>query len=526
MFKSFISLNKVSYLLANGDELFANVTCAFNKGGKYAIIGNNGCGKTTLLRLICNDLQPTHGTIIRQGALSMLPQNIFDCHGSIADVLNIQEKLAALNKIEDGCCLPELFDIIGNDWDIKTRTQEILFSLGVNQALLSDYAHLSGGEKEKVLLARIFLSQADFLLLDEPTNNLDTNGREAFYQLIEKTDKGVILISHDRELLYRVATILELTANGVARYSGNYDFYQSQKQIEKEKLLRQQIDATKEINRLAEVKTKLLEKDAKQQKRGQKMLQNKHWPKMMANTMNDAAAQTLNQKKNTLNEKLREQEAARYTSGLALKEETIKIPLPGRPFLKDKLVEIKNLNFDYGEKMLFQDFNLLLSGSDRLQIKGSNGCGKTTLLQIILGNLKPSKGCAKLNGRAVYLAQRNNILNTEKSLLDNFLSFNPRAKSNDAYKILANFGFRNTEVEKKAGVLSGGEQLKATLAMILGTDEQPDLVILDEPTNNLDINSTLVLEEALRQYQGAIIVISHDALFVKHINLNRILELP
>ena len=254
---------------------------------------------------------------------------------------------------------------------------------------------------------------------------------------------------------------------------------------------------------------------------GKKSAANKKYSKIQANAMSSSAQSSVARKVQLISEKLDKAERQIHDLGIKLKEEKIKIPLPDKPFLKDKLFELKNVVFSYGEKTVFNGFSLTMSGGERIRICGANGCGKTTLIKLISGQLKPSGGTAELFGRVVYLDQSLSLLNREKTLLDNVIDLNAGIKINDAYAVLANFGFKNESALKTVGTLSGGELLRGSLAAVLGTPKQPDLLIFDEPTNNLDIKSAQVLEEALNRYQGGLIVVSHDKAFLDALRLDR-----
>lgn len=170
---------------------------------------------------------------------------------------------------------------------------------------------------------------------------------------------------------------------------------------------------------------------------------------------------------------------------------------------------------------MFNGFSFKMKGGERVRIRGANGAGKTTLIRLMLGGLSPDSGKAVLNGRAVYLDQSLSLLDGEKTLIDNVIDLNEGIKTTDAYAILANFGFKNVSAAKAVKTLSGGELLRASMAAVLGTPDQPDLIIFDEPTNNLDIKSVEVLEDALKSWQGALIVVTHDGKFAESLKCSR-----
>ena len=199
-----------------------------------------------------------------------------------------------------------------------------------------------------------------------------------------------------------------------------------------------------------------------------------------------------------------------------MRNETIKIPVPNKPFYSKELISISSLCFAYGDKIVFKDFDFTMYGKSRVRLAGKNGSGKSTLLKIICGELKPDSGTVKTFGKVAYVSQDLSVLDKNKTIVENIMEISGCLK-HDAHAIAANFGFRGDASQQKVGTLSGGELLKATLAAILGGDNQPDLLILDEPTNNLEIKSIGILEDALNQYTGAILLVSHDEMFVRNI---------
>ena len=207
-----------------------------------------------------------------------------------------------------------------------------------------------------------------------------------------------------------------------------------------------------------------------------------------------------------------------------MRNETIKIPVPNKPFYSKELVQISHLCFAYASKQIFDNFEFTMYGGQRVRIVGKNGSGKSTLLKIICGELKPQSGTVKTFGKITYLNQDLSVLDKSKSIVENIMDISGCLK-HDAHVIAASFGFRGDTSLKKVGVLSGGELLKATLAAVLGSSEQPDLLILDEPTNNLEIKSISILENALNQYRGAILLVSHDEMFVKNIKTDKEISL-
>jgi ATPase subunit of ABC transporter with duplicated ATPase domains len=228
-----IILNHLSFHLDQTPVRFNKLNLAFERL-KYGIVGSNGVGKTTFLRLLTGELLPDSGTVVRDCHIITVPQSHFsiDSHASISDVLGVTLILQALKRLHQGSVDENDFEQIGDRWDIESRIQDALRQFNLWPINLQQlFHHLSGGQKTKILLAKTLISQADFIFFDEPTNNLDMDSRNILYRYVENSPKGMLIISHDRELLNRCDKILEITSTGIDLYGGNYDFYKKQKQI-------------------------------------------------------------------------------------------------------------------------------------------------------------------------------------------------------------------------------------------------------------------------------------------------------
>lgn len=521
MSKNYLSGSGLSYHLPNHDLLFENLDFDLKFGEKVALIGENGCGKSTLFKIINGLLFPDSGKLVGEAKISYLPQAVQLLTGKVDDVLGIRPKLDALERINSAQATENDWEIVGNDWEIADKLQQELTDWGLEKILFSaPFEELSGGEKEKLLLIKTLLFSSEIILLDEPTNNLDAAAKKLLSAKLMNLEQGVLMITHDRQLLNEVEMIWEMSPKGIKKFGGNYEFYQQAKQQMKNELVSKVSHLSKENNRLSIQRNEIDTKKSKQNKYGEKEVANHRYSRLVGNAKKSLAEASTAGKKKLITAKLEENNMNIYNLGLELKQDFIKIPLPEKPFIREKLIEIIHLNFGYDTKSLITDFNLIMKGNDRIALKGNNGCGKTTLLKLILGNLQPQSGILKLNGRAVYLNQSLDLLNPEKSLLENILDLNPGITINEAHKTLANFKFRNIMALKEVKSLSGGELLRGCLAAIFATAEQPDILILDEPTNNLDITSIEILESSLAQYQGALLVVSHDETFLKNIQIN------
>lgn len=537
-----ILIQEMSFNLPNGKALFNQLNIAFSKQ-KIGLIGNNGTGKSTLIKLIAGELQPSLGSIQIEGRICYIQQSSHYPIGfTVADLLGHADKLNALYRIEQGSTDLNDFTLLNDDWLVKEKLRDELakFALGALK-LDSKINTLSGGELTRLLLTKAFSSDSDFLLLDEPSNHLDQYARTNLHQAILNWERGLIVVSHDRNLLNLMDEIVEISSLGVSSYGGNYDFYKKQKDCINAANQDQLSEAKNALKKTKQSIQLTKEKHEQRQANGKELRKRGDQPKVLLDAMENRSTRSLgslsirhNSMLQSAQDKLR---AARENIEIA---DEIHISLSETHVPNGKLIlNIANVSFSYLEssEKIIKNFDLTIQGPERIAISGSNGSGKSTLIKLIMNarlpnnhrdlQLIPSQGEINIGtDRINYLDQNANQLNPELSLLDNFLSLNCDANENEAYQALAQFAFKNTSALKKVRHLSGGEKLRALLACILKSSQPPQLLILDEPTNHLDLNSMISIESVLKEYQGAMIVISHDAIFLDKIGIKKIIQAP
>ena len=527
--KSLLVAEQLSYSI--GDRrLFHNLTISFGKE-KTGLIGANGIGKTTLIRLFLGQLMPENGVVHTNGQIAYLPQDfVVHAPDTIAHVLGIESQLNALHAIETGVGIAHDQEIIGDDWDIKERTTALFSRLGLAHLALSrTIGTLSGGETTRVFLASLLLKNPDFLILDEPTNNLDRESRQALYDTLCSFNGGLLVVSHDRKLLSFMDRIAELTSLGLTLYGGNYNAYVAQKQLEQEAKERQLVDAKKSLKKTKKVVQQSKERYEKRVSHGNKLRRSGSLPTIVLNMMKERSEKTkskLEAQTDRLLERAREQ-LGQAQSQLE-RTEFLDFELEAtRVHNTKKVLEINNLTFAYsGCSPIINNFNLTVVGPERLAIAGSNGSGKTTLLKLIAGQLQPTTGAIIIGvEHVVYLDQYLSILDSQQTVLENFKRLNPDEKENVCRARLAIFLFSADAALKKVEYLSGGEKMRASLACILMGQHAPQLIILDEPTNNMDLQSIASIERALRSYKGALLAVSHDQTFLQNIGVEEKIEL-
>lgn len=520
---------KINYI----NTIFENLSFTINDNEKIAIIGQNGIGKSILLKLLTGELLPYSGEIIsKNNNISYFPQKFNDLNfKTIADVFNFENKVKALINIENGNCNVRDYEILDDNWDCIDIIKEKMQLFNINFDILRDFNTLSGGEKVKVILSSIINKNTNCLILDEPTNNMDYETKQMFYNFIKNWNKTLIIVSHDRELLNLINKIFELRKINMLNtqmftYGGNFDYYLKQKEIETLATEKNYNNSLKQIKYTQQELQKERELKDKKQKQGEKnLIQNKRVPKNKAGLIIMSAESKRGQLVKQCNNRVEKASniVAEAKSKIEIKQD-IYFKFQPSKFNNKILIEIKDLNFSYDDKVIFKDFSFIIYGNDRIAINGKNGSGKSTLLKIINKQLTSFSGTVRINDIKIsYLDQHCEFLNNNQTILENIQNINSNISEKDCRDLLAQFLFRTNAVYKKVCDLSGGEKLRVALACILL--KQPDLILLDEPTNNMDLDSIKVLENILNQYCGALVVVSHDEVFRNRIKVSKSIEL-
>jgi len=527
-----LTLRNISYTHPNKDSLFTNIDLTVNNHQKTALIGNNGVGKSTLLKIIAGELQPTKGQISVETEPYYVPQ-IFGQfnHLNIAQALRIEDKLNALKAILDGNTSEENFNLLNDDWTIEDRCNEALSYWRLNDLDLTQKMEvLSGGQRTKVFLAGISIHQPELILLDEPSNHLDIESRQLLYDFVQNTKSTLIIVSHDRKLLNLLNTVCELNKNGIKVYGGNYDFYKEQKQIENNALSQDIQSKEKALRKAKEKERATLERQQKLDSRGKGKQEKSGVARIMMNTLRNSAENSTSKLKSVHAEKIGglSQDLQELRSSLP-DIDKMKFGIDNSALHKGKvLFAATNINFGYDNKPLWKsDLTFQITSGERIALKGNNGSGKTTLINLILGNLEPQKGTIyRAENKAVYIDQDYSLLDNQLKVYEQVQQFNSSALQEHEIKIrLTRFLFTRNEWDKPCSTLSGGERMRLLLCCLTIYSKSPDIIILDEPTNNLDIQNVEILTMAINEYKGTLIVVSHDETFLEQINIERTFEL-
>ncbi len=521
-------LQNISYRHPDKDLLFDQISLTVNKHNKIALIGNNGTGKSTLLKIIAKELLPSGGQLYVDAEPYYIPQ-IFGQYNqlSIAQALRIEKKLAALSAILNGNTTEENFNLLYDDWTIEDRCEEALNYWQLKGLDLAQKMEtLSGGEKIKVFLAGLFIHQPELILLDEPGNHLDISGRQLLYDFIAATKSTLVIVSHDRKLLNIPDTVCEMSKHGIKVYGGNYAFYTVQKQIENNALNQDIQSREKALRKAREKERETMERQQKSDSRGKGKQDKAGIAKIMMNTLRDNAENSTSKMKSVHAEKI---------DGISQELQELRTALPDIGKMKfgfehsalhqgKILLQASNINYCYGTHPIWKNnLNFEIVSGARIALQGKNGSGKTTLIKIILGQSAPQTGTIyRAESKSVYIDQDYSLLDNKLSIYEQAQQFNISGLQEHEIKIrLSRFLFTKEEWDKPCGALSGGERMRLMLCCLTINNQSPDLIILDEPTNNLDIQNVKILTAAINEYRGTLIVVSHDETFLEQINLER-----
>jgi len=523
-----IILQNISYTHPNKDLLFSEINLTVNNHEKTALIGNNGAGKSTLLKIIAKELQPSNGQISVEAEPYYIPQ-IFGQfnHLTIAEALKIDKKLNALKEILNGNTSEENFNLLNDDWTIEDRYYDALQYWQLTDLDLSEKMEtLSGGQKTKVFLAGISIHQPDLILLDEPSNHLDIVSRQLLYDFIQTTKSTLIVISHDRKLLNHLDTICELSKHGIKVYGGNYDFYKEQKQIENNALSQDIQSKEKALRKAKEKERETLERQQKLDNRGKGKQEKAGVARIMMNTLRNNAENSTSKMKSVHAEKIGgiSQDLQELRSSLP-DIDKMKFGFDNSALHKGKILfTATNINFAYNNQPLWtENLNFQITSGERIALKGQNGSGKTTLIKLILGDIETQTGTIyRADNKSVYIDQDYSLLDNKLKVYEQAEQFNVSALQEHEIKIRLNrFLFTKNDWDKSCSALSGGERMRLLLCCLTINSKSPDIIIFDEPTNNLDIQNVEILTTAINEYQGTLIVVSHDETFLEQINIER-----
>ena len=489
-----------------GNKILDGLSFQVDTGERVGILGPNGCGKTTLLRILTKVVHEDEGEVViapgkRMGLISQIP--VYPVGYTVEDVLDtafaslheMEQEMAQLAErmaYESDPALMLRYDKLtaafeaGGGYDTQTNKNKVCNGLSISQDMRQrQFDQLSGGEKTRVNLGRLILEDTDILLLDEPTNHLDLRATEWLEEYLEQFKGTVLTVSHDRYFLDKVVHRVIEIQNGKAEfYSGNYSFYVVEKERRYEEKLKQY---EKEQAKIAQ-----LEKSAEQLR-------------VWAYSGMDKTFKRAKSMERRI-ERMR-------TTDRPTKERKMTVRFGEKEFRGDEVFTIRNMSKGFGDRTLFSDVEMEVAGGERIALLGDNGTGKSTFLKIMMGEEIPDSGKLKFGPtvKMGYLPQIIHFDHPERNLVDTML-YGLDCTPQEARDRLASFKFRGEDVFKPVSALSGGEQSRLRLCMLM--DAKINLLILDEPTNHLDIQSREWIEEAVEEYEGNLLFVSHDRYFI------------
>ncbi|AMW06220.1 ABC-F family ATP-binding cassette domain-containing protein [Gemmatimonas phototrophica] len=505
---------------------------------RVGLIGPNGAGKSTLLRVLAHRERPARGEVVSRGRVALLEQHRPSAPGgTVAELLGVADVLQALERCDRGECTAQDLTCIGDRWQLRQQLDELLASLAFAPAVLQrEQTSLSGGERSRLRLAAQLLTAPDVLLLDEPTNDLDSQGRGALYDLLAQWRGGVLVASHDRDLLHRMDRLLIIERTQLRAFGGGYAAWAEAEEADAQRRRSHANQAKAELARVTRHAQVVRERQARRDAHGVRERDTGSQSKLLLNAQRERSEGTSARLRDTTARLQQEAREGWRQARAALDErDPIQIVMPaGRIAEGSCVVQCTDVAIDAAPGVpLLRQVTFAVRGAARVAFRGPNGVGKSTLLRMLVGEHPVVAGTVYRGvPRAdwAWLDQHTWLLNPEHTVLEAHAAaqqWTGEHAKGQARALLAHFGFRGDLVGRRIDTLSGGERVRAALACALGTlsgDDAPRCLVLDEPTNHLDLESLAALEQALTSWRGALLVVSHDARFLAALGVSTTYE--
>jgi ATPase subunit of ABC transporter with duplicated ATPase domains len=501
-----VVLDDLCFTWPDGTSSLRHISGAFSRG-RTGLVGANGSGKSTLLRLIAGELTPSHGSITTAGSVDHLRQDVTRGASTVADLLGIAGIRAGLRAIESGDVHPCHFEAVGDHWDVEARAMAALDALDLPTDLDRPVTTLSGGEAMLTAICGVQLRGAQVALLDEPTNNLDRPSRERLHDVIAGWRGPLIVVSHDLDLLELLDETAELREGRLTTFGGPYSGFRAWL-AQQQQAARQSLRAAEQaLARERRERTRAEERMAHSQRQGRKDRANGKYPPIVLNQRRSSAEKSQGARRVASQARVSAAREAVAQAELAVRDDPrIRIDLPDPRVPRGR--RIAALPSADGR-------DHVIRGPERVAIIGANGVGKTTLVEALLPTLSVRVG---------HLPQRI-VLEDDTTVLDLVRTAAPHVPPAELRNRLARLLIRGDMVARPVGSLSGGERSRIALARLLLADPPPELIVLDEPTNDLDLDSIDQLVDALAAWRGALLVVSHDREFLARLGLEAALRL-
>ncbi|MDN4475195.1 ATP-binding cassette domain-containing protein [Demequina sp. SYSU T00192] len=512
-----LSFSHLTFAWADGRTLFDDLTFAV-PDGLTALVGRNGIGKSTLLRLALGELDPGAGRVARTASVAYVPQGVTLATGAtVAEVLGVAARVEALRAIEAGSTDPADHDVLADDWAVEERSVATLAALRLPVDLDRTVGGLSGGEAVLLAVAAALLERPDLLILDEPTNDLDGEARAALADRLDARGGATLVVSHDRALLGRVDRIAELRERDDRRveirwFGGAIDELDRAREAERAAAAQAVTAATADAARQSRALAAHADGAGRKRRAGEKARSTRRYVGAAAD-LKQAQAERTDARVGRIHQQRLAEARDRLASARAAipRDRAIRVDLPGTEVPPRRLVlEVDRLVTRTGATL-----DAIVRGPERIHVRGRNGAGKTTLMASLLGEVPPIAGVAGVAVPVGVLPQRLTGLDEGASVLDNVRVSAPGVDPQEVRDLLGRFQIRGPQADARVATLSGGERFRAFLACVLLARPEPQLLVLDEPTNSLDLDSQAQLVDALAGYRGALLVVSHDDGFVE-----------
>ncbi|WP_395607340.1 ABC-F family ATP-binding cassette domain-containing protein [Pseudomonas sp. B22129] len=518
-----VSLQHLAFQFADGDTLLEDLTFSIDHA-PTGIVGRNGCGKSVLAQLIAGRLAPSSGTLKCSASVAYVPQDLALQPGdTVADITGTAAVLAALDRLED-----DDFERIGDRWDLAKHLRTALDAAGLQELTAATTANqLSGGQLARVAVIGALLAPPQLLVLDEPTNHLDNAGRDWLLGQLKRWRGGLVVVSHDRQLLNTMERIIELSPLGARVYGGNYTAYRHQRDTEQHAavaaLERARLERSRERRRLQSDHDSLQRSAAHSRKHAETA----NVDRFTKARWKGAATQIVSTVRSAHHAHKKHLDAqVRQAYEHVMDETPTLLALPASAVPRGRqVINLEKAQLPWLDPLAPSSYvTLNVMGPVRIAVRGPNGCGKSTLLKLLAGQWHAISGECSVRVPSAYLDQRLALLDGRRSLVEQLNLLGTPLAEAELRTRLALLQLDALHVTRPAGQLSGGERLKAAMAVALWRQVPAQMVLLDEPTNHLDLESVLAFEQALRGFTGAIVVVSHDEAFLQAIKPTHTLD--